>query len=72
MHIIWHVPKSFPTALEIEARARASSVGVYSLRSGVACEFGKTPYGMRSLILGYASLSEGQIRDGIERIAGGL
>lgn len=72
MHIMWHVPNSFPTAIEIEARARAKSVGVYSLRAGVACEFGKTPYGTRSLILGYASLSERQIRDGIGRIAGSL
>lgn len=72
MHIMWHVPKSFPTAVEIEKRARTRSVGVYSLRSGVAFDFGKTAYSSRSLILGYVSLSEEQIREGISRLAASL
>jgi len=69
MHVMWHLPESLPNASIVEATALNHGVGVYSLRSAVAYDFGKTPYSDRSLVLGYPALPEEQIREGIARVA---
>jgi GntR family transcriptional regulator / MocR family aminotransferase len=69
MHVMWHLPDSLPDASVVQSIALNHSVGVYSLRSAVAFDFTKTPYSDRSLVLGYAALTEEQISDGIARLA---
>jgi GntR family transcriptional regulator/MocR family aminotransferase len=72
MHIMWHVPHTFPNAKVIETTALNHGVGVYSLRSAVAFDFSKTPYSERSLVLGYSALPEDHIIEGVSRLARAL
>ena len=72
MHIAWHLPDSFPSALELQEMAAVRSVGIYSLQSGAAFDFGGCAYSERAVVLGYSSLDEQQIRAGIERVAAAL
>ena len=56
MHVMWHLPANYPSAAEVEERARRYGVGVYALRSGAAHFIGDSPYAERGLILGYTRL----------------
>lgn len=69
MHIAWHLGEDLPRAVELQAMAAEHGVGVYTLQSGAACDFGGCAYSERTLMLGFSSLNEQQIRSGIERIA---
>lgn len=72
MHVMWHLSPSQPDAKSVESTAITHGVGIYSLRSAVAHDFGTTPYSERSLVVGYAALQEEQIREGIARVAAAL
>ena len=72
MHIMWRLPDEFPAALELEAMARECGVGIYSLGSGGVHDYGAGPYRERSILLGYSSVPEDEIEEGIRRIAGRL
>ena len=72
MHVMWHLPDSFPDAAAVQATALNHGVGVYALRSAVAFDFTPTPYSQRSLVLGYPALPEEQIREAIARVARAL
>lgn len=72
MHVMWHLPSGLPDAMSVESIALTHGVGIYSLRSAVAYDFGTTPYSTRSLVLGYTALQEEQIRAGIARVAAAL
>lgn len=69
MHIVWHLPAHFPEAPEIQSLALQARVGVYALDGGAATDFGRTDYRRRTLLLGYSSLNETRIREGVERLA---
>lgn len=69
MHIVWHLPDYLPDAPEFKKIAEEVGVGIYTLESGAAHEFGKKEYNNRTLILGYSSISEDKIQEGIKRIA---
>lgn len=69
MHIAWHLAEDLPRAAELQAMAEEQGVGIYTLQSGAACDFGGCPYSERSIMLGFSSLNERQIRSGVERIA---
>ncbi|MCC7546412.1 MAG: PLP-dependent aminotransferase family protein [Burkholderiales bacterium] len=69
MHIAWHLAEDLPRAVELETMAAEHGVGVYTLQSGAACDFGGCAYSERTLMLGFSSLTEQQIRSGVERIA---
>ncbi|EDZ67100.1 hypothetical protein NOC27_427 [Nitrosococcus oceani AFC27] len=69
MHIVWHLPPDFPTAIEMQAIARETGVGMYALESGGAYDYGYKEYSERTLLLGYSSLPETQIRAGIAKVA---
>lgn len=74
MHLTWRIPSGLPKAFEVERRAREVSVGVYSFHTGnshihgdhvrVGCA--------RMMMLGYAALSEFEIKEGIARLARAL
>ncbi len=72
MHVAWHLPNDYPMASDLQEMAASRSVGIYSLRSGAAFDFGGCAWSDRVIVLGYSSLSESQIRAGIERVAGVL
>jgi GntR family transcriptional regulator / MocR family aminotransferase len=69
MHIMWRLPDDFPTAAKLETMARESGVGIYSLGSGGVHDYDCSPYSERSILLGYSSVPEDRIDEGIRRIA---
>ncbi len=72
MHIVWHLPASFPTAREAQLRAQDAGVGIYSLEAAAACDVGRNEYSDRALALGYSSVTEKQIREGVARLTTAL
>jgi len=72
MHIVWHLPTDFPTAKEMQMLAQDAGVGVYSLEAAAACDLRRSECSDRALALGYSSVSEKQIRDGVARLAAAL
>lgn len=69
MHLAWHLPSGFPDVETMEKLARDRGVGVYSMRSGSSCECGHRHFGGRMLLLGYSSLTEAAIAEGVARLA---
>ncbi|MCC6714311.1 MAG: PLP-dependent aminotransferase family protein [Gammaproteobacteria bacterium] len=69
MHIAWHLPRWFPQARELQAMVEAQGVGIYSLQSGAAHDFGGCAYSEGTVVLGFSSLEEKRIRAGIDRVA---
>lgn len=72
MHIAWHLPSNFPTAKEMQVLAQDVGVGIYSLEAAAACDLKRNECSDRVLALGYSSVSEKQIREGIKRLATAL
>jgi GntR family transcriptional regulator/MocR family aminotransferase len=72
MHIVWHLPASFPTAKEVQTLAQDVGVGVYSLEAAAACDLTRNECSDRVLAFGYSSVSEKQIREGVTRLATAL
>ncbi len=72
MHIVWHLPASFPTAKEVQTLAQDAGVGVYSLEAAAACDLRRSECSDRALALGYSSVTEEQIREGVARLATAL
>jgi len=69
MHLVWHLPRSFPKAKKLQEMALDRGIGIYSLQDGAASVFGSNNFDERAIMLGYSSTSEKQIREGIARIA---
>lgn len=72
MHLAWRVPKGLPKASEIEALGLEAGVGVYTLSSGAAIHFGDAAEVERYLVMGFSSLSESEIANGIRKLADAL
>ncbi len=72
MHVVWHLPVSLPTAEQVQKIAQDTGVGIYAMDAAAACDFGHSEYSERSLMLGYSSVTEKQIMDGIARLAAAL
>lgn len=72
MHLAWHLPEHYPSASELQNLALRQGVGVYSLSSGAAYDYGGCEYSGRTVVLGFSSLDEHQIRAGVQRIADAL
>lgn len=71
-HIAWRLPASLAPAHNLKAIARTRNIGVYTVHSGGGHEYGGSEFETSWLLLGYASLSEGQIRAGVDRLADAL
>ncbi len=70
MHMMWKIPDSLPTPEELQRRALTCGVGLYPLFSAAAFEYGNASrFRDRSIILGYAALSEEEIREAIRRVS---
>ena len=72
MHIAWRLPLHFPPAEQLESLARRRGVAVYSAASGAVYCDSANELIRRVVLLGYSSLSERQIREGVTRIAAAL
>ena len=68
-HLVWHLPKHFPDALKIKRLAENAGIGIYTIDSCAAYEFGKSNYNKHTLIFGYSSVPEDKICEGIKRLA---
>jgi GntR family transcriptional regulator/MocR family aminotransferase len=71
-HIAWRLPASLAPAHNIKTIARTRNIGVYTVQSGGGHEYDGSQFEANWLLLGYASLSESQIRAGIDRLAEAL
>ena len=69
LHVVWHLPRRFPTAARLAQAAAAAGVGVYSLPAGAAYCKSSDIRSHHALMLGYSSLTEHEIREGVRRIA---
>jgi GntR family transcriptional regulator / MocR family aminotransferase len=67
-HIAWRLPASLVPAHNIKAIARTRNIGIYTVQSGGGHEYEGSHFEANWLLLGYASLSEDQIRAGIDRL----
>ncbi len=72
MHLAWRLPADFPPPAGLERIALEESVGLYSLASAAAEDFGGTPFCERLVVFGYSSLPEKEIVRGIDRVAAAL
>ena len=69
MHLAWDLPCSFPKPTTMEEIALGQRVGLYSLKSAAAEDFGGTAFSNNLIALGYAALSEKEIDTAIDRVA---
>ncbi len=69
MHIVWKLSEHMPDASQMKKIAEKVGVGIYILGSGAAHEFEKKENNKRTLLLGYSSVPEDRIQEGIKRIA---
>lgn len=72
MHLVWHLPETFPEGIEVQQIALNAGIGVYSLAAAAAHDFGKKGYRERTLLFGYSSTPEEKIINGIERLAAAI
>jgi DNA-binding transcriptional MocR family regulator len=68
MHILWRLPYGMK-AIEVAAAASRFDVGLYTFGAVGAREFGQSNLAEGSLVLGYSTLSPGEVTEGIKRIA---
>ncbi len=72
MHLVWRMPDQLPPANVVEKIALKAGVGVYTLNSGGAVDFGVMRDSDRYLVLGFTAPSEREISIGISRLAAAL
>lgn len=68
-HIAWRLPASLTPSHHIKTIARTRNIGIYTVQSGGGHEYDGDSFETNWLLLGYASLTEEQIRAGIDRLA---
>jgi GntR family transcriptional regulator/MocR family aminotransferase len=68
MHIMWRLPAGLPPPNAFVERIRSYGVGVHTLASGGARDFGSR-YADSTLLLGYSSLTKQQIISGVRAMA---
>jgi GntR family transcriptional regulator/MocR family aminotransferase len=71
-HLVWELPRGFPTAQQVQARMLEHQVGVYTLRDKNIAGANYLENCDRYLLLGFASIAETAIEDGISRLADAL
>ena len=67
-HIAWRLPPPLGPAHSVKAIARTRNIGIYTVQSGGGHEYDGSQFETGWILLGYASLSEDQIRAGIDRL----
>jgi GntR family transcriptional regulator/MocR family aminotransferase len=69
LHLAWHLPDHYPPAAQLQTIALRHGVRIYSIGGGTGYDYGGCRYSARTLVLGFSSLNEYQIRAGVRRIA---
>ena|SRR5688500_4970645 len=69
LHLTWHLPDNYPDASELQAVAQRHGIGIYSVGAATGYDYGNCAYSARTLVLGFSSLNEYQIRAGMRRLA---
>jgi GntR family transcriptional regulator/MocR family aminotransferase len=65
MHVMWRLPKGFPTAQEFAAATRAYNIKIHTLETAGTYDMA-SPYGADSIILGYSALTRQEIKAGVQ------
>jgi GntR family transcriptional regulator / MocR family aminotransferase len=68
-HMAMNLPQGWPPASDIRDTARRRGVGVYTIPSAGALEFGSDDATERTLLLGFGNLTERQMDEGVLRLA---
>lgn len=71
LHFTWRLPPPFPDASTIAELALRSGVGLYTLQTGGSIHVDQN-LNDRHIVLGFASLEEHQIVEGVDRLAAAL
>ncbi|MDR3440204.1 PLP-dependent aminotransferase family protein [Telmatospirillum sp.] len=71
-YVSWRLSSSFPPAPMVQEVARSRGIGVYTVSEDHASGRNDYRYADNTLLLGYSSLEERQIRDGIAGLANAL
>lgn len=71
-HLTWLLPQTLPSALAVQEAARQRGIGVYTVSESEIGGATSLHYADNALLLGYSSLEERQIRDGIAGLASAL
>jgi len=69
LHLFWRLPAGVPEAARLEDLALAQRVRVYSLASAAAHHQAGSTLARRSILIGFAGLTPGQIDQGIARLS---
>jgi len=69
LHLFWRLPAGVPEAARLEELALAQRVRIYSLASAAAHHRGAGTLARRSILVGFAGLTPGQIDQGIARLS---
>jgi len=64
-HLVWELPRGFPSAQHVQARMLEDQVGVYTLRDKNIAGANHLENCDRYLLLGFASIAEIAIEGGI-------
>jgi len=67
LHLVWHLPDGFPTATEIQIKARSKGIGIYSLKSGAAIDLNNDSAD-NIILLGYSSVPSEDISKAIKNL----
>lgn len=68
LHFVWHLPEGIGSGREIQEKARALGIGIYTLTSGAAFNFsGDVPDNI--VMFGYSSLTEEEICEAISKLS---
>jgi len=71
-HLVWELPPDFPSAVKLQTRMLKQQVGVYTLRDRNIGDADYLENCDRYLLLGFASLPEPAIEEGISKLARAL
>jgi len=72
MHLAWRLPADVGAAESVQGAARSRGVGVYPLRDSPAYLYEHMVDYDRILLLGYGSLAEGLIEEGVAELSAAL
>jgi GntR family transcriptional regulator/MocR family aminotransferase len=72
IHLVWRLPRHLSPAHELQLTARSCGVGVYCLQDSPAYLYEHMEDCERILLLGYTSLTEEQIEEGVAALAQGV
>ncbi len=68
-HVTWLLPSEFPSASVVQDLARQRGIGIYTINTKGPLSHVPCHYASNALVLGYSSLDERQIQEGVDGLA---